>query len=122
MKKAVEDFVNLLDLIPKINLPANSAKMTGESLIIIIQIIILDSLEFNLLSIKRIKLKKLFFLEVLFSLFLGCGKEKKYSDYPISMLDIKKVELTDSFWLPKIKTVQNTTIAFGFDKCVKKDD
>ena len=65
-------------------------------------------------------MKKLFFLAVLFSLFVGCGKQKKYSDYPIAMLDIKKVELTDSFWLPKIKTVQNTTIAFGFDKCVKE--
>ncbi len=33
------------------------------------------------------------------------------------MVDIKKVELTDNFWLPKIKTIQNTTITFGFDKC-----
>ena len=65
-------------------------------------------------------MKKLFFLAVLFSLFVGCGQQKKYSDYPISMVDIKNVVLTDSFWLPKIKTVQNTTIAFGLEKCVKE--
>lgn len=46
--------------------------------------------------------------------------QKKYSDYPISMVEIKRVELTDSFWLPKIRTVQNTTIAFSFDKCRKE--
>jgi uncharacterized protein len=45
------------------------------------------------------------------------GQQKKYADYPISMVDIKDVELTDNFWLPKIRKVQNTTIAFGFDKC-----
>jgi DUF1680 family protein len=30
------------------------------------------------------------------------------------------VKVTDSFWLPKIRTVQNTTIAYGFDKCQKE--
>ena len=48
------------------------------------------------------------------------AQQKIYSDYPISMVDIRKVELTDSFWLPKIKTVQNTTIAFGFQKCAEE--
>ncbi|MBI5470991.1 MAG: glycoside hydrolase family 127 protein [Ignavibacteriae bacterium] len=43
--------------------------------------------------------------------------QEKHADYPISMVDIKKVELTDSFWLPKIRTVQRTTIAYGFQKC-----
>jgi DUF1680 family protein len=33
------------------------------------------------------------------------------------MLDIKAVEICDDFWLPKIRTVQNTTIAYGFRKC-----
>ena len=33
------------------------------------------------------------------------------------MVDVKNVELTDTFWLPKIKTMQTTTIALGFDKC-----
>ena len=48
------------------------------------------------------------------------GQQKKYNDYPISMIGLDKVELTDSFWLPKIRTVQNTTIAFGLDKCRKE--
>src|SRR3990172_7778521 len=48
------------------------------------------------------------------------GQQKMYADYPISMVDIRKVELTDSFWLPKIKTVQNSTIAFGFEKCMEE--
>ncbi|MGE5795462.1 MAG: beta-L-arabinofuranosidase domain-containing protein, partial [Ignavibacteria bacterium] len=41
----------------------------------------------------------------------------KYQHYPISMADIKNVELTDSFWLPKIKIIQNSTIPYGFAKC-----
>jgi len=46
-----------------------------------------------------------------------CGQEIKYSDYPISMVTIVKVNISDNFWLPKIQTIQNTSIAFGFDKC-----
>jgi DUF1680 family protein len=42
---------------------------------------------------------------------------QQYKDYPISMVDINKVQITDDFWLPKIKTVQNTTIPFAFEKC-----
>ncbi len=45
------------------------------------------------------------------------GLQQTYKDYPISMVDINKVRLTDDFWLPKIKTVQNTTIPFAFEKC-----
>jgi len=57
----------------------------------------------------------------LLSLFLfGCTRTQKYHDYPISMVDMKNVILTDSFWLPKIKTIQATTIAYGFDKCQKE--
>ncbi len=48
------------------------------------------------------------------------GQQKKYKDYPISTIGLNNVEITDSFWLPKIRTVQNTTIAFGFDKCEKE--
>jgi uncharacterized protein len=54
----------------------------------------------------------------LFSFLAQCyGQQKKYADYPISMVDINKVKISDNFWLPKIQTVQNTTIAYGFDKC-----
>jgi uncharacterized protein len=45
------------------------------------------------------------------------GHQQIYKDYPISIVDINKVQLTDDFWLPKIKTVQNTTIPFAFEKC-----
>ncbi len=48
------------------------------------------------------------------------GHQQIYSDYPISMVDINKVQITDDFWLPKIKTVQSTTIPFAFDKCSKE--
>jgi DUF1680 family protein len=48
------------------------------------------------------------------------GRQRNYTDYSISMIGPDKVKLTDSFWLPKIRTVQNTTIAYGFDKCQKE--
>lgn len=40
--------------------------------------------------------------------------------YPISAVPINRVEMTDNFWLPKIRTVQQTTIPFGFDKCYRE--
>ena len=57
---------------------------------------------------------------IIILLLQSCGQQQKYKDYPISMVDIKNVELTDSFWLPKIKTVQNTTIKYGLEKCVNE--
>ncbi|RPI01877.1 MAG: glycoside hydrolase family 127 protein [Ignavibacteriae bacterium] len=33
------------------------------------------------------------------------------------MVDITNVEITDDFWLPKIRTIQQTTIPFALDKC-----
>jgi len=33
------------------------------------------------------------------------------------MVDIKNVELNDSFWLPKIKIIQDITIPYAFEKC-----
>lgn len=57
----------------------------------------------------------------LLSMFIqSYGQQKKHTDYPISMIGINKVELTDSFWLPKIRTIQNNTIAYGFEKCQKE--
>lgn len=62
----------------------------------------------------------------LLPIVIGCApatetkqKEEVY-DYPISVVEINQVHLTDSFWLPMIKTVQNRTIRFGFDKCEKE--
>lgn len=39
------------------------------------------------------------------------------SDYPISAVNIRDVKLTDNFWLPKIKLVQDSTIHYAFTKC-----
>jgi uncharacterized protein len=64
-------------------------------------------------------MKKLsvFYLFV-FSFFTHCyGQQKMYAEYPISMVDINNVKISDNFWFPKIQSIQNTTIAFGFDKC-----
>jgi len=61
--------------------------------------------------------KYLILTAVFFFFSLNCFSQQKYSDYPITMVDIKKIELTDNFWLPKIQTVQKVTIAHGFEKC-----
>jgi DUF1680 family protein len=62
-----------------------------------------------------------YLLAFLLQYFVQCfGQQSRYSDYPISMLDIKAVEMSDGFWLPKIRMVQNTTIAYAFDKCEKE--
>jgi hypothetical protein len=37
--------------------------------------------------------------------------------YPIKPIDIKNVQLSDEFWLPIIKRVQNTTIDYALAKC-----
>ncbi len=63
-------------------------------------------------------MKKLSVLYLFMFFFAQCyGQQNRYADYPISMVDINRVKICDDFWLPKIQTVQNTTIAFGFDKC-----
>jgi len=55
---------------------------------------------------------------LLTTILFGCAKEQKtYYDYPITAINIKNVVLNDSFWLPKIKTIQDTTIQYSFDKC-----
>ncbi|KAA6302784.1 MAG: Non-reducing end beta-L-arabinofuranosidase [Candidatus Ordinivivax streblomastigis] len=56
------------------------------------------------------------------SLFICCfcsytQAEKKHTDYPIQQVNLNHVTLTDSFWLPKIQTIQKTTIRYAFDKC-----
>jgi DUF1680 family protein len=61
--------------------------------------------------------KNIILTAVFFFSSLNCFSQQRYSDYPITMVDIKKIELTDNFWLPKIQTVQKITIAHGFEKC-----
>ncbi len=38
-------------------------------------------------------------------------------DYPLTQLNIGNVELTDSFWLPLIERIQDSTIPYAFNKC-----
>lgn len=57
---------------------------------------------------------------LLFTTFSYSQKASKYSDYPISSVDIRNVKLSDNFWLPKVKTIQKTTISYSFDKCSKE--
>jgi uncharacterized protein len=43
--------------------------------------------------------------------------EKKVDDYSITTVDIHQVKLTDSFWLPLLKKVQEITIPYALKKC-----
>jgi len=57
-----------------------------------------------------------FFIGLLF--FVSCQKDENgLSDYPITAVNITAVKLTDNFWLPKIKVIQNSTIQYAFNKC-----
>ena len=53
----------------------------------------------------------------------ACGLfvcKKHLSDYPIQQVKLNNVELTDNFWLPKIRTIQEKTIRYAFDKCTSE--
>jgi DUF1680 family protein len=57
------------------------------------------------------------------SLLWNCnnhGTELPAKRYPISSIDIKSVMLTDSFWLPKTRLIQDTTIKYAFEKCAEE--
>jgi DUF1680 family protein len=62
-------------------------------------------------------------LAALIVLLAGCSSKPdqevtpKYSDYPIKPIDIRSVKLTDEFWLPIIKDVQEKTIQYALEKC-----
>lgn len=51
-------------------------------------------------------------------LFFAC-KQKPVDNTiePIVPVKLNQVKLTDDFWLPRIKTIQETTIAFALEKC-----
>ncbi|MEZ4829956.1 MAG: glycoside hydrolase family 127 protein [Bacteroidia bacterium] len=64
-------------------------------------------------------MKPFFYLFVII-VWVGCTKpesENQFHDYPISVVDIKDVVLTDNFWLPKISAIQDSTISYAFQKC-----
>jgi DUF1680 family protein len=50
--------------------------------------------------------------------FFSCGESsKKQPEYLIRQVELNSMELTDSFWLPRIRTVQEKTVRYAFDKC-----
>ncbi|MGL6269719.1 MAG: beta-L-arabinofuranosidase domain-containing protein, partial [Chitinophagaceae bacterium] len=54
---------------------------------------------------------------------VNCSNQRTESirnRYPISSIDIKSVALTDNFWLPKVKLIQDTTIRHAFEKCAEE--
>ena len=63
------------------------------------------------------KPNRLFCLLLLTSIPIWAETQPTLSDYPISAVDIKNVEINDAFWLPKIKIIQDTTIQYAFKKC-----
>ena len=61
---------------------------------------------------------KKFVFTLLVLVAVSCSQENsKYSNYPISTVDIRNVVINDGFWLPKIKTIQDVTIPYAFNKC-----
>ncbi len=54
---------------------------------------------------------------IIFSCTKPQEKPLKLSDYPIQPVGIRNVKLTDNFWLPVIKTVQDKTIGYALEKC-----
>jgi DUF1680 family protein len=57
---------------------------------------------------------------LLLALAIACSTKSANTTvgiYPITPIDIKNVVLTDSFWLPKVRLIQETTIKHAFEKC-----
>jgi DUF1680 family protein len=71
------------------------------------------------------KYKNILIFAVLSIILLNCSSEKKadsdtQSGYKIQAVDIRNVKLTDDFWLPIIKRVQEKTIDFALEKCAEE--
>ncbi|NJK86774.1 MAG: glycoside hydrolase family 127 protein [Bacteroidales bacterium] len=51
-------------------------------------------------------------------LAIGCGRQQSSNyNYPITAVGIRNVVIDDSFWLPKIRIIQDSTIQYAFAKC-----
>ncbi|HSC53821.1 MAG TPA: beta-L-arabinofuranosidase domain-containing protein [Phnomibacter sp.] len=55
-------------------------------------------------------------------LFVFCAtasfaQSLEIANYPIQKIDLRNVQLTDKFWLPRIQQIQQVTIPFAFGKC-----
>src|SRR5690606_19943898 len=68
--------------------------------------------------VNAIRLVPLFLYLVLCACSPGeVTKKEVAGQYPISLVDIRSVNLTDNFWLPRIKMIQDVTIPHSFEKC-----
>jgi DUF1680 family protein len=58
--------------------------------------------------------------------FFSCSSEQKQDkepaigNYTITPLDLRNVILTDSFWLPIVRRIQDKTIPYALEKCRKE--
>ena len=52
-----------------------------------------------------------------FCLLLSVCTKQSIKDYPIQPVAFTEVQITDSFWLPRIETNRTVTIPFAFKKC-----
>jgi Uncharacterized protein conserved in bacteria len=50
-------------------------------------------------------------------LFVVVSLLAQKADYSIRQVNLNQIELTDNFWLPKIRTIQEKTISYAFQKC-----
>ncbi|MDR2628170.1 MAG: glycoside hydrolase family 127 protein, partial [Dysgonamonadaceae bacterium] len=63
-------------------------------------------------------MRKIFTLALCFCALINKATAQPPADfYRIQQVKQNKVTLTDDFWLPKIRTIQEKTIAYAFDKC-----
>ncbi|MDD5230450.1 MAG: glycoside hydrolase family 127 protein [Candidatus Marinimicrobia bacterium] len=60
------------------------------------------------------------YLLLIIAVWRCAEKQSRHTDYPISAIDIRNVEINDDFWLPKIKVIQATTIQYAFQKCAEE--
>ncbi|WP_339884091.1 glycoside hydrolase family 127 protein [Polaribacter vadi] len=56
-------------------------------------------------------------LTVVFGCNISKSKKNTNKSYPITPVNIQNIKLTDEFWLPIIKTVQEKTIDYALKKC-----
>ena len=62
-------------------------------------------------------MKNLYLLLIII-IAISCKKNTStQTGYPIKQVEIRSVILTDNFWLPRIKQIQEVTIPFAFNKC-----
>jgi DUF1680 family protein len=73
---------------------------------------------FTILTIMSTHLPPAIFTSAaLLSCLTPAQSQEMPTGYPIQQVALSKVTLTDNFWLPKIRTIQEKTIRYAFGKC-----